>query len=282
MPTAPTYLHTDTELVDLDDDRLRKLPNNPNRGDVIAAAKSLARFGQRDPLVVRRLHGNRGEIEAGNHRLDAVHLLRGHVKAITGNKGRKKAQAALDARQQLGQEAAERLMDDIEHHGDQAWSQVTVLWVDDDEDEGLAYALASNRTARLGHDDPELLVGMLKQIAAHERGLIEAAGYTDHDLHPVEQDPANPTDPDPPPPRERTTSALPRQDDEHDATSTRTLVLPMNVAVHAWTTSQLAQLRRHHGFDTDTHVLVWLLEQATGGTAPRDSPGLHAQPTEEP
>ena len=42
---------------------LKPLPGNPRRGDVDAVARSLARFGQRKPIVVR----TDGTIIAGNH-----------------------------------------------------------------------------------------------------------------------------------------------------------------------------------------------------------------------
>lgn len=266
MSPAPSYIHTDHELVDLDDNRLRQLPNNPNHGDLVATARSLARFGLRDPLVVRRTGGNRGEIEAGNTRFDAARMLRSHVQAIVNAKGRRKPEAVLTARQQLGQEAAQALLATIEQEGPSAWSHVAVLWVDEEPEEGMAFALASNRTARLGHDDPTLLADMLDQIAKAEAGLLETIGYDDP---PPPPDDDHPPEPAAPPARTTTTSR-----DEYDATATRTLALPMNIAVHAWVTAQLAGIRRHQGFETDTDALVWILEHHVGGTAPRDAPGL--------
>lgn len=50
-------------------DRLRPLEGNPRRGDVRAVARSLARFGQRKPIVVRRADG---VVIAGNHTLAAA------------------------------------------------------------------------------------------------------------------------------------------------------------------------------------------------------------------
>jgi hypothetical protein len=48
---------------------LRPLPGNPRRGDVDAVARSLAEFGQRKPIVVRR---ETREVTAGNHTLLAA------------------------------------------------------------------------------------------------------------------------------------------------------------------------------------------------------------------
>lgn len=48
---------------------LLPLEGNPRRGDVSRISKSLRRFGQRKPIVARKLDGTgaRGEIIAGNH-----------------------------------------------------------------------------------------------------------------------------------------------------------------------------------------------------------------------
>jgi hypothetical protein len=48
---------------------LRALPGNPRRGDVDAVARSLAEFGQRKPIVVRRATR---EVTAGNHTMLAA------------------------------------------------------------------------------------------------------------------------------------------------------------------------------------------------------------------
>lgn len=50
---------------------LELLPGNPRRGDVDAVARSLAKFGQRKPIVAKR----DGTVIAGNHTLRAARLL---------------------------------------------------------------------------------------------------------------------------------------------------------------------------------------------------------------
>ncbi len=52
-------------------DSLHQLPGNPRRGDVTAVAASLARFGQRKPIVVN----DDGTILAGNHTWRAARQL---------------------------------------------------------------------------------------------------------------------------------------------------------------------------------------------------------------
>lgn len=55
----------------VDIDRLRPLPGNPRRGDVVAIAASLGQFGQRKPVVAKR----DGTVIAGNHTLAAARFL---------------------------------------------------------------------------------------------------------------------------------------------------------------------------------------------------------------
>lgn len=50
---------------------LTPLPGNPRRGDVAAVARSLAKFGQRKPIVVDAA----GVVIAGNHTLQAAQSL---------------------------------------------------------------------------------------------------------------------------------------------------------------------------------------------------------------
>lgn len=54
---------------------LKLLKNNPRVGDVEAVAKSYETFGQRKPIVARRLKNGKGEILAGNHQYQAAQQL---------------------------------------------------------------------------------------------------------------------------------------------------------------------------------------------------------------
>jgi ParB family chromosome partitioning protein len=71
-----------------------------------------------------------------------------------------------------GLEAARRL----------GWSHVAVAWVDDDHATALAYAAADNRTAQLGHDDPEALAALLLDVRATDADLFAATAWTERDL----------------------------------------------------------------------------------------------------
>jgi hypothetical protein len=51
-----------------------------------------------------------------------------------------------------------------------------------DEATSNAFALALNRTARLGHDDPAMLLALLQEIASKSEDLRESAGYDTDDV----------------------------------------------------------------------------------------------------
>lgn len=52
--------------------KLKPLPGNPRRGDVAAVRRSYETFGQRKPIVARRVDGGEGIVTAGNHQLLAA------------------------------------------------------------------------------------------------------------------------------------------------------------------------------------------------------------------
>jgi DNA modification methylase len=114
---------------------LELLPGNPRRGDVEAVRKSLAAFGQRKPIVVRR---DDKVVIAGNHTLQAARLL--------------------------------------------GWTEIAVVWVDDDETTSKAFALADNRTADLGTYDDIALAELIGQVGSIDPELLEASGWGQQDV----------------------------------------------------------------------------------------------------
>jgi ParB-like chromosome segregation protein Spo0J len=66
------------------------------------------------------------------------------------------------------------------------WSELAVVWVDDDEQTAKAFALADNRTSDLGHYDNDLLADLLADVAVDPE-LLLATGYTDADLEALMQ-----------------------------------------------------------------------------------------------
>jgi ParB-like chromosome segregation protein Spo0J len=61
------------------------------------------------------------------------------------------------------------------------WTEVAVVWVDDDEQTAKAFALADNRLADLGSYDNEALAEFLAEVAT-DTDLLDATGYTVYDI----------------------------------------------------------------------------------------------------
>ncbi len=123
-------------------ERWEALDKNPRQGDVDAVAKSYKRFGQRKPIVAR-VTGGTEDAPTG--------------VVIAGNH-------QLRAAKKLG------------------WSEIAVVWTDDDEVTAKAFALADNRTSELGSIDEDLLAENIREILEVDDSLLSAAGYKSADL----------------------------------------------------------------------------------------------------
>lgn len=60
-------------------------------------------------------------------------------------------------------------------------TEIPVVWVDCDEEEAYRILLHMNRSARLGRDDPAMVLEILDSLHATERGLI-GTGYDEQNL----------------------------------------------------------------------------------------------------
>ena len=60
-----------------------------------------------------------------------------------------------------------------------SWSEIAVVWVDDDEVTSKAFALADNRTAELGDYDEEALADLINDVGSLNPGLLESSGWDD-------------------------------------------------------------------------------------------------------
>lgn len=61
------------------------------------------------------------------------------------------------------------------------WTEIAVVYVDDDDLTASAYALADNRTADLGTYDTEALADLIAEVSV-DLDLLLASGYTTEDL----------------------------------------------------------------------------------------------------
>lgn len=120
---------------------LEGLEGNPRKGDVAAVARSYQTFGQRKPIVAKRT----GENADGPTGI-----------VIAGNH-------QLAAARELG------------------WTEIAVVFVEDDDATAKAYALADNRTAELGGYDKEALIALIQEVQPN-KDLLTATGWTEGDL----------------------------------------------------------------------------------------------------
>lgn len=129
-------IHPDLLPLAVPVERLRTLKGNPREGDVEAVARSLAKFGQRKPVVAQV---SSGEITAGNHTYLAAKSL--------------------------------------------GWTEVAVVWVEEDDASAKAFSLADNRSAELGGFNSQLLLTMIQEVQEEDESLMYAASYSDKDVN---------------------------------------------------------------------------------------------------
>jgi len=124
-------------------ENLTPMAGNPRKGDVEAVKRSYEKFGQRKPLVARRLGISdngfaTGTVTAGNHQLEAARALK--------------------------------------------WKEIAVVFIDEDENTAKAFSLADNRTHDLGTYDENELNALLKEMEAFDADLFAATGYNSGDI----------------------------------------------------------------------------------------------------
>ena len=62
------------------------------------------------------------------------------------------------------------------------WTEIAVVWTDDDDDTMKAFALADNRTAELGSYDEQALKKMIAEVQTADPELLRDTGYSDDDV----------------------------------------------------------------------------------------------------
>lgn len=141
-----------TQWYDLDE--LTLWEDNPNQGDIGSIITSINKHGYNDVVAVYN-----GVVKGGNHRVPALKQLRdgGYIPTHKDTQLR------------------------VNNGG--TW-QITGMDVShfETEQEANAFALALNRTTRLGQDDPVMLAALLQNIAAQDVALMESTGFDGDDL----------------------------------------------------------------------------------------------------
>jgi len=62
------------------------------------------------------------------------------------------------------------------------WTEIAVVWVDDDDASAKAFALADNRTAELGTYDDEALLALIEEVHQADAALLEVTGWSEEDM----------------------------------------------------------------------------------------------------
>lgn len=217
---------------------------NPRVGSVTEIEDSLRAHGQYRPIVVNAgTHtGRANEVLAGNHTVKAFRNL-------------------------------------IEREpGDPRWRSIDAYMIDVDDDRAARIVLVDNKTADLGGFDDTALADLLS-------GLPDLTGtaYTDDELSDLlagleEAMPTftegDPSEDEPRKPRLDPETGLIRSKDiseqkqSYEDKATRLVVLAMGIPLFVWVQEQLNGLREEFAVETNTEVLVRLLEARSGLTAP--------------
>lgn len=261
-------------------DQLAQLEGNPRVGDVPAIARSMAVFGQRKPIVVRDKGDGTLEIEAGNHQAQAATMLRGFAGRLfeaRSTKDKKRYDAALaDFTESFGQMAADQLagwVDEAikEGEGSLPFARLAAVRCDDDRTMALAFAMADNRTAALGTEDPAALIDILT-VLHDEDGLLGVTGYDEDDLDDLAKLLGNEggfgRDGDYGTAIEGLLTPGDRRA-AYDAAGVRSLVMSFGLAQYAWVTRKMADLRREKGLESNSDLLLAFVSEAVGEEPPK-------------
>lgn len=116
----------------------------------------------------------------------------GEIRTMTGNPRRGDVEAVMRSLDAFGQrkpivvrsETGEVIAGNHTFMAAQrlGWSEIAVVWVEDDDTTAKAFALADNRTAELGGYDDDALIAMIEAVRDEDEQLLAAASYTSADL----------------------------------------------------------------------------------------------------
>lgn len=62
------------------------------------------------------------------------------------------------------------------------WTEIAVVWTDDDDATAKAWALADNHTSELGSNDAQILADFIAEVRAADEALLAATSYSSQDL----------------------------------------------------------------------------------------------------
>ncbi len=136
-------------------DDLQQWEKNPNEGDIGAIIQSIKQFGYNDISAIWQ-----HTIKGGNHRIQALQQLRKTKWHPDKCDNPSQFLIADNGIWKVG-------CFDVSHMSEQ---------------ESNAFALALNRTSRLGYDDPGSLLQILEDINTSMPDILDATGYAAEDM----------------------------------------------------------------------------------------------------
>lgn len=141
---------------------------------------------------------------------------------------------------------------------------IDVVWVDEDEDQAAKIVLIDNRAGDLSTYDNDVLFSLLEGLQN-----LAGVGYTEDDYQTILTDLA-PREPLVPKQAGKTQEGVNTFDRkaEYDGSPTRGILIDYSIDDHEAVTEQLTALRKAWGFKDNAAVVIQLLEDATGETAP--------------
>lgn len=156
------------------------------------------------------------------------------------------------------------------------WTDIAVVWVDDDPTTASAYSLADNRTAELGHYDTMQLAQLIAEVTAADERLIEAISYDaaelDDLLAKLDEQAAAPVVMEHVQPLTRTghgsegsfvePSSVSRYE-LYQAKAVRSIVLDYPLDVYERLAANCLALRESRGLDSTAELFVALVDEAT-------------------
>lgn len=222
--------------------RLESMKNNPRRGDVEAVMKSYEKFGQRKPIVARVTGRDKADQPVG--------------EVIAGNH-------QLMAAREMG------------------WTEIAVVWVEDDDATAAAYAIADNRIGQLGEWDVETLLDSLDDL---DDDLLAATGFDLDDIddfaalleetstgstqHVGSVEASNATAKVDVDTNVKADLSYNEFLERYAARATRNILLEYPLAEFDWINAQLLEYRTANGLESSSAAVMKLLSDATGATPP--------------
>lgn len=135
-------------------------------------------------------------------------------------------------------------------------TEIPVVWVDVDDERALRILLADNRTSDLGYYDDGALAALLTDLAQQTDDALAGTAWDGNELDRLLADLSTEMDP----PKYAGLSHDERKAVQYDVSTVRQIILVLDVPTFERALRVLAEIRRQDGRESNTEVIVGLLE----------------------